>query len=63
MEGFLFFLVVIVALVAAIFLLPWRMRIVPEEERLVIYRLGKFNRIVGPGVVRMSQFSKRAPHV
>src|SRR6059058_5272766 len=28
-----------------------QMRIVPEEERLVIHRLGRFNRIAGPGPV------------
>lgn len=26
-------------------------RVVPQEERLVVYRLGRFNRIAGPGVV------------
>lgn len=28
-------------------------QVVPQEERLVIYRLGRFNRISGPGVVWM----------
>lgn len=27
------------------------MHVVPEERRLVVYRLGRFNRIVGPGLV------------
>ncbi len=29
--------------------------IVPEEERLVIYRLGRFDRVAGPGRVRLSR--------
>lgn len=28
-------------------------RVVPQEERLVVYRLGKFHRVVGPGIVRI----------
>jgi len=28
-------------------------QVVPQEERLVVYRLGRFNRIAGPGVVWM----------
>lgn len=35
----------------AIWMLGVRTRIVPEEERLVIYRMGKFHRIAGPGLV------------
>jgi hypothetical protein len=30
-----------------------RIQVVPEEERLVIYRLGRFNRIAGPGLVHL----------
>ncbi|MCB0125476.1 MAG: hypothetical protein KDE58_24650, partial [Caldilineaceae bacterium] len=55
MEYFLLFL--IIALVAGglylIFKGPLGMKfhVVPEEKRLVIYRLGKFQRIAGPGPV------------
>ncbi|MEZ4613938.1 MAG: hypothetical protein R2867_00285 [Caldilineaceae bacterium] len=33
-----------------------RFRVVPEEKRLVIYRLGKFYRVAGPGVVPTWRF-------
>lgn len=55
MGTLLFIVIVIAAILAAYYLLPWQMRVVPEEERLVIYRLGRFSRIAGPGVVRMAQ--------
>lgn len=49
---FLFPLFVIVLIVVALYLLTQsKIRVVPEEERLVIYRLGRFHRIVGPGPV------------
>ncbi len=43
-------IVVIVAIVLAIWLLAG-IKIILEYERLVIFRLGKFNRVIGPGVV------------
>lgn len=49
---FLFPIFVILLLVVALYLLTQsKIRIVPEEERLVIYRLGRFHRIAGPGPV------------
>ncbi|MCX6045834.1 MAG: SPFH domain-containing protein [Chloroflexi bacterium] len=42
--GFVVFLIVLALI---IFRFQWR--VVPEEERLVIYRLGWFSRIAGPG--------------
>lgn len=36
-----------------------KVEIVPEEERLVIYRFGKFSRIVGPGPVWMQRRVER----
>lgn len=42
--------VVFVGLVALVILQP-RFEIVPEEERVIIYRLGRFFRIAGPGMV------------
>lgn len=49
---FLFPLFVIVLIVVGLYLLTQsKIRVVPEEERLVIYRLGRFHRIVGPGPV------------
>jgi len=55
MEFALFILFLIVIGLIIYYLAPWRIQIVPEEERWVIHRLGRFSRIVGPGVVRMSQ--------
>lgn len=49
---FLFPLFVIVLIVVALYLLTQsKIRIVPEEERLVVYRLGRFHRVIGPGPV------------
>lgn len=49
---FLFPLFVIVLIVVALYLLTQsKIRIVPEEERWVVYRLGRFHRVVGPGPV------------
>lgn len=46
-----FFLLVLLAVaLLAVAILRIRLRVVPEEERLVIYRLGRFNRIGGPGL-------------
>lgn len=55
MEFALFVLFLIVIGLLVYYLAPWRIQIVPEEERWVIHRLGRFSRIGGPGVVRMSQ--------
>lgn len=55
MGTFIVILLMIVGIIAAVYLLPWQMQIVPEEERLVIYRLGRFNRIAGPGMVYISK--------
>lgn len=52
------FVVVIVLLVIAAlayFLLRPDIKIVPEEERLVIYRLGRFDRVAGPGPILLSR--------
>ena len=48
--GIVLLLVLIVVLYKAI---KSSTRVVPQEQRLVIYRLGKFNRISGPGPVRV----------
>lgn len=49
---FLFPLFVIVLIVVALYLLTQsKIRIVPEEERWVVYRLGRFHRVVGPGPI------------
>lgn len=42
-------LIILVLLINAFLQIRWR--VVPQEERLVIYRLGHFNRIAGPGPV------------
>ncbi|MFX1259571.1 MAG: SPFH domain-containing protein [Promethearchaeota archaeon] len=47
---FLFILCVPFGIIALIWILSG-LRVVLEYERLVVFRLGKFNRIVGPGVV------------
>ncbi|NJN96566.1 MAG: hypothetical protein HC875_21890 [Anaerolineales bacterium] len=49
-------IIVIVILVIILLVIIYRLfisslRIVPEERRLVVYRLGRFNRVAGPGMV------------
>jgi len=52
MPELLLLIVAVLVLVWLVFgLLGVRFQTVPEEERLVIYRLGRFNRIAGPGMV------------
>lgn len=49
---FLFPLFIIVLIVVVLYLLTQsKIQIVSEEERLVVYRLGRFHRIAGPGPV------------
>jgi hypothetical protein len=51
--GFILGIVIIILLVLALIVLialRIRARVIPEEERWVIFRLGRFNRIAGPGV-------------
>lgn len=42
-------LILLVILVTVMFIVT--LRVVPEEERRVVYRLGRFHRITGPGLV------------
>ncbi|MEZ4866652.1 MAG: hypothetical protein R3C14_35360 [Caldilineaceae bacterium] len=60
-------IIFIVAIVVVLYLLTQsKVQIVPEEERLVVYRLGRFHRIAGPGVVvlqRSLDEVKRTLHV
>ncbi len=56
MELFLFFFFWALVAVLVIVLFAWlilglRVQIVPEEQRLVIYRLGAYHRVAGPGPV------------
>jgi len=44
---------VIIGVIVLVWFFSSASRVVRHEERLVIYRLGKFNRVVGPGVVRV----------
>jgi hypothetical protein len=46
-------IVIVVLIVLLINLLRASTHVVPEEKRLVIYRLGRFNRLVGPGMVQV----------
>ncbi len=46
---------VVVILLLVLLLLRIRVRVVPEEERLIIYRLGRFSRVAGPGPVLILQ--------
>ncbi len=53
---FVFFFLWALVAVLAVLLFAWlvlglRVQIVPEEQRLVIYRLGAFHRVAGPGPV------------
>jgi regulator of protease activity HflC (stomatin/prohibitin superfamily) len=41
----------VVVVVLGIVLLPAAIRILPAWERAVVLRLGKFNRVTGPGVI------------
>jgi hypothetical protein len=47
--GIIFLIVLLVVLYNLIAIT----RVVPQEERLVVYRLGRFNRIAGPGPVQV----------
>ncbi len=50
--GILALLVVVVVIYFILYtIFGLRFQVVPEEKRVVIYRLGKFHRIAGPGVV------------
>lgn len=44
----------VIALLVAYFLRP-TYEIVPEEQRVIIYRLGRFERVAGPGIVVLSR--------
>ncbi len=50
--GFLALLVIALVVYFILYMVfGLRLQVVPEEKRVVIYRLGKFHRIAGPGVV------------
>ncbi len=51
MDTLVSIIVVLVLLALLAFIFRPGYVIVPEAERLIIYRLGRFNRIVGPGVI------------
>ncbi|MEZ4732665.1 MAG: SPFH domain-containing protein [Caldilineaceae bacterium] len=51
MDFLLLLLAVLVVVVILYLLTQSKVRIVPEEERLVVYRLGRFHKIAGPGPV------------
>jgi hypothetical protein len=46
-------IIAVILIVIVINLLRATTHVVPEERRLVVYRLGRFNRIVGPGMVQV----------
>jgi hypothetical protein len=51
----MWFFLILIALVGTYLVLTWgfglQLHVVPEEKRLVIYRLGRFQRVAGPGLV------------
>lgn len=55
MTPFIVAIVLIVAVALAYFLLKPDIVTVPEEERVIIYRLGRFDRVAGPGLVLLSR--------
>ncbi|MCE7983000.1 MAG: hypothetical protein DYG89_17585 [Caldilinea sp. CFX5] len=56
MMDFLVPLFIIALIIVGIyFLTQSKMRVVQEEERLVVYRLGRFHRVAGPGVVLLQR--------
>ncbi len=55
MTPFIVASVLIVAVALAYFLLKPDIVTVPEEERVIIYRLGRFDRVAGPGLVLLSR--------
>ncbi len=70
LELFLFFFLCTLVVVLAIVLFAWlalglRVQVVPEEQRLVIYRLGAFSRVAGPGPVFITRMNtvERTLHV
>ncbi|MEW5960761.1 MAG: SPFH domain-containing protein [Chloroflexota bacterium] len=44
-------IVLLIILIIIVYKVVKASQVVPQEERLVIYRLGRFNRIAGPGLV------------
>jgi hypothetical protein len=51
MDFFVPLFIIALIIVGIYFLTQSKMQVVQEEERLVVYRLGRFHRVAGPGVV------------
>ena len=47
--------IIALIIVGIYFLTQSKMQVVQEEERLVVYRLGRFHRVAGPGVVLLQR--------
>lgn len=54
---------VVVLIVLAILILPAMLRVLPDWERAVILRFGKFNRMTGPGIIVLIPYVDRALRV
>jgi len=54
---------VVILLVILYKALKATIHIVPEERRLVVYRLGRFNRIVGPGIVLVTPWLEQVVRI
>lgn len=54
---------VVVVIVVAILVLPALVRVLPDWERAVILRLGKFSRVAGPGIIFLVPYVERALRV
>jgi len=55
--------ILVLLVILVIFIFKSMTRIVPQESRWVIYRLGRFNRIVGPGPVQIVPFLDKVQKV
>ncbi len=55
---FVFGAMIVVPVLVVVYLkiMGYRVMIVPQEERVVIYHLGNFSRLAGPGIVLLNRF-------
>jgi regulator of protease activity HflC (stomatin/prohibitin superfamily) len=54
---------ILILIVLALLILPAALRVLPDWERAVILRFGKFNRVTGPGIIWLFPYIDRALRV
>ncbi|MEW5718915.1 MAG: SPFH domain-containing protein [Chloroflexota bacterium] len=63
-SSFMMLLIVMaITLILALILLTFALRIVPEYQRLVVFRMGRFVKVMGPGLVILLPFIDTAARV